>query len=134
MYWCCTVFVRRAIACSWNGARETFIHGIVTFRPRDKPKSSANKALQDTDVALIRLFQRLPEIDQIEFHVLKPLPPDEVILTGVVDREKVLDPERSPSLRMRLKMLGVHYEMADSHLVPLPYRAWTLIFKKRGGV
>jgi hypothetical protein len=102
--------------------------------PSRQAEVFSEQALQDTDVALIRLFQRLPEIDQIEFHVLKPLPPDEVILTGVVDRAKVLDPERSPSLRMRLKMLGVHYEMADSHLVPLPYRAWTLIVKNRGDV
>jgi hypothetical protein len=77
----------------------------------------SEQALQDTDVALIRLFQSLREIEQIEFQVLKPDGFGDVILAGVVDRERVLAPERSLSLRMRLRNLGVTYQMADDHLV-----------------
>jgi hypothetical protein len=84
----------------------------------------SQQALQDTDAALLRLFQRLPEVEQIEFQVLEPRHVGGVILTGVVDRESALDPEPPPSLRMRLHMLGVRYRMADDHLVLLPANAW----------
>jgi hypothetical protein len=84
----------------------------------------SKQALQDTDAALIRLFQRLSEIEQIEFQVLKPDGFGDVILGGVVDRARVLDPEQPLSLRMRLRMLGVTYQMADDHLVLLPANSW----------
>jgi hypothetical protein len=80
----------------------------------------SEQALQDTDAALIRLFQGLSEIEQIEFQVLKPDGFGDVILAGVVDRERVLAPERPLSLRMRLRNLGVNYRMAGDHLVVLP--------------
>lgn len=82
-------------------------------------------------MALIRLFQRLPEIEQIEFQVLNPADFDGVILTGVVDREEALSPEPAPSPRMRLNMLGVHYRMAEDHLVLLPVKSWAPILGKR---
>jgi hypothetical protein len=92
---------------------------------RDLPNSRqaelfSKQALQDTDAALMRLFRSLPEIEEVEFKVLKPMTCGGVILTGVVDRETALDPAPSPSLRMRLKMLGVRYQMADDHLVLIP--------------
>jgi hypothetical protein len=92
---------------------------------RDLPNSQqaelfSKQALEDTDAALGRLFRRLPEIEEIEFQVLKPMSSGGVILTGVVDRETALNPKPSPSLRMRLKMLGVRYQMADDHLVLIP--------------
>jgi hypothetical protein len=70
----------------------------------------SEQALRDTDAALIRLFQGLPEIEQIEFQVLKPAGLGDVLLTGAVDRESVLASERPLSLRMRLLNLGVTYE------------------------
>jgi hypothetical protein len=72
----------------------------------------SRQALQDTDAALIRLFQGLPEIEQIEFQVLKPEGFGDVILTGTVDRDRVLASERPLSLRMRLLNLGVTYQTA----------------------
>jgi hypothetical protein len=91
----------------------------------------SEQALHDTDVALIRLFRGLPEIEQIEFQVLKPDGFGDVILVGVVDRERVLDPEQPLSLRMRLRMLGVTYQMADDHLVLLPANSWVPMLKNR---
>jgi hypothetical protein len=81
-------------------------------RDRDLPLADqaelfSEQALQDTDVALIRLFQGLAEIEQIEFQVLKPDGLGDAILAGVVDRGSVLAPERSHSLRMRLRNLGI---------------------------
>ena len=99
--------------------------------PAQQAELFSKQALQDTDVALIRLFQGLSEIEQIEFQVLKPKGFGEVILTGVVDRERALDPEQPLSLRMRLSMLGVRYKMADDHLVLLPANSWVPMFKER---
>ena len=99
--------------------------------PTRQAELFSKQALQDTDAALIRLFQRLPEIEQIEFQVLNPLAFGGVILTGVVDREQALDPEPPPSLRMRLNMLGVRYKIADDHLVLLPANSWAPMLKKR---
>jgi hypothetical protein len=90
----------------------------------------SRQALQDTDVALIRLFQGLPEIEQIEFQVVKPDGFGEVILTGAVDRERVLASERPLSLRMRLLNLGVIYRMADNHLVLLPATSLAPLFEQ----
>lgn len=90
------------------------------------------QALQDTDVALIRLFRGLPEIEQIEFQVLKPDGFGDVILAGIVDRERALDPEQPLSLHMRLRMLGVTYQMADDHLMLLPADSWVPMFRNRG--
>ena len=84
----------------------------------------SEQALQDTDLALIRLFQGLTEIDQVEFQVRKPDGFGDVILAGLVDRESVLAPERPLSLRMRLRNLGVIYQMAGDHLVLLPANSW----------
>src|ERR1700736_1605123 len=75
--------------------------------PAQQAELFSKQALQDTDVALIRLFQGLSEIEQIEFQVLKPDGFGDVILAGVVDREGVLATERQLSLRMRLLNLGV---------------------------
>jgi hypothetical protein len=82
------------------------------------------QALEDTEVALVRLFQGLSEITQIEFQALKPDCFGDVILAGVVDRERVLDPEQPLSLRMRLSMLNVSYKMVDHHLMILPANSW----------
>jgi hypothetical protein len=82
--------------------------------PAEQAELFSEQALQDTDVALIRLFRALSEIEQIEFQVLKPDGFGDVILAGVVDRERVLEPEQPLSLRMRLRMLGVTYQMAGT--------------------
>ena len=92
--------------------------------PAQQAELFSRQALQDTDEALIRLFQGLREIEQIEFQVVKPNGFGDVILAGLVDRERALDPEQPLSLRMRLRLLGVSYQMADDHLVLLPANSW----------
>jgi hypothetical protein len=82
--------------------------------PTEQTELFSEQALQDTDAALIRLFQGLAEIEQIEFQVLKPDGSGDVILAGVVDRERVLAPQPRLSLRMRLLNLGVTYRMVDN--------------------
>jgi hypothetical protein len=90
----------------------------------------SEQALQDTDAALIRLFQGLPEIEQIDFQVLKPDGLGDVILAGVVDRESVLAPELQLSLRMRLLNLGVTYQMVDTRLMLPPANSSVPIFEQ----
>jgi hypothetical protein len=96
------------------------------FPPSQQAELFSKQALEDTDAALIRLFQWLPEIEEIEFQVLNPMDLGGVILTGVVERDQALDPEPPLSLRMRLHMLGVRYKMAEDHLVLLPANSWHL--------
>jgi hypothetical protein len=90
----------------------------------------SEQALQDTDAALIRLFQGLAEIEQIEFQVLKPDGFGDVILAGVVDRERVLAPELQLSLRMRLLNLGITYQTVDNRLMLPPANSSVPIFEQ----
>jgi len=81
---------------------------------RDDPasvraESFLQQALVDTDTVIVKLFQALPaEIERIEIRVLDPVKCEKVIIAGTIDRED-LSTSTSPSLRMRLKMLGVNY-------------------------
>ncbi len=48
------------------------------------------QAVADTDFAIRRIFQRLPEIDVIEIRVLDTQDPTKIMLAGVVTREDAL--------------------------------------------
>src|SRR5260221_14703491 len=67
------------------------------------------QAVADTDFAIRRIFQRLPEIDVIEIRVLDTQDPTKIMLAGVVTREDALAPDQSYSPKMRLKMMGIQY-------------------------
>ena len=86
------------------------------------------QALQDTDAAILRLFQTLPEIDQIEIRVLDAYDSTKVILEGTVAREEALATDTSGSLRLRLRMLGVQYgRIVGDHLEPLSAQTRTVL-------
>lgn len=75
------------------------------------------QAVADTDLAIRRTFQRLPEIDVIEIRVLDTQDPTKIILAGVVTREDALAADLSYSPKMRLLMMGVQYaKMTGPHL------------------
>jgi hypothetical protein len=67
------------------------------------------QAVADTDLAIRRIFQRLPEIDVIEIRVLDTQDPTKIILAGVVTREDALAADLPYSPKMRLKMMGIQY-------------------------
>ena len=67
------------------------------------------QAVADTDLAIRRIFQRLPEIAVIEIRVLDTQDPTKIVLAGVVTREDALDADLSYSAKMRLKMMGIQY-------------------------
>jgi hypothetical protein len=65
------------------------------------------QALEDTDAAIARCFELLPEVEEIEFHVLAPRAPDTVVLRGTVARGDAAAVRAIASPRMRLELMGV---------------------------
>jgi hypothetical protein len=87
--------------------------------PRDQAELFCQQALHDTEAALLRLFQMLPDIHQVDFRVLDPQASHQVILAGNVEREEIPGARRLQSIKMRLMMMGVRFLMAGGHLEPL---------------
>lgn len=77
------------------------------------------QALEDTESALVRLFQTLPDADQIDFRVLGPSESNQVIAEGSVEREEFLAARNSPSIRMRMLMMGVRFTLPAGYLKPV---------------
>jgi hypothetical protein len=73
-------------------------------------------ALQDTELALVGLFEKLPYVEQIDFRVFEPGASDRVIIAGCVEREEFMSAQFSQSIRMRLKMMGVRFNTAGDRL------------------
>jgi len=67
----------------------------------------------DTEAAIMRLFQALPQIDRIDLQVLEPHT-ENVVLAGGVDRSALMAVKSLPSVRMRLQLLGVNFCALDS--------------------
>jgi hypothetical protein len=73
------------------------------------------QSMVDTESAVLRMFQHLPEIDEIDLAVID-LKSDNTLLSGTVHRGCLLSTcEPKASVRMRLGLLGinVHFD-ADS--------------------
>ena len=75
------------------------------------------RSLNDTNAAIQRLFQTLPEVDVLEIRVLEPHS-GAAIIAGTVSRDEALTIS-SPSPGMRLKKLGVDYRLRNWHFEPL---------------
>jgi hypothetical protein len=72
----------------------------------------AEQALVDTEAAVSRLFERLPEVDVIHLSVLEPKS-EAVIAGGTVHRSAVYAARRHLfSTGMRLREIGVQYRFA----------------------
>jgi hypothetical protein len=79
---------------------------------RDLPSArraelSRAQTLDDTDAAIVRFFQMLPEMDVIEVGVLEPHPPHRLLLSGTVLRAEAVATRSLSSPAMRLKMMGI---------------------------
>jgi hypothetical protein len=67
----------------------------------------AEQALDDTEAAVVRLFERLPQVDVIDLSVLEPAS-ETLIAAGTVHRSELNAPRpRLLSVRMRLSEVGV---------------------------
>jgi hypothetical protein len=94
--------------------------------PWDRHLPSARQAalfsdltMRDTDAAIRRLFEELPEVHSLEVQVLEPVPANRPLITGTVLRDEALAVLSLASPRMRLKMMGVRYDLIDGQLNPL---------------
>ena len=79
----------------------------------ERAAAFVEQSMLDTEAALFRLFQALPQVHVLDFKVLEPQS-DRVIIEGSVSRPNLSDPEaaRNLSIRMRLKRLGIREHLA----------------------
>jgi hypothetical protein len=71
--------------------------------------------LTDTETAITKLFENLPDIDVLEVKVVAP-GTETILLAGTVHRAALTDERRNfSSIRMRLNNLGVRYEIVDTY-------------------
>ena len=77
-----------------------------------------DQASRDTDAAISRLFQILPDLAAIEIRVLEPHSPNRLVFAGTVVREDVLAARSVASPGMRLKLMGIRSHTTDGHLEP----------------
>jgi hypothetical protein len=130
--WRCRRNVRRALALCLRG--EARRDGLVLVRARHwlevrwrsrnihpwESEVSLEREAQlfreqlaaDTEAAILRLFQALPQIDRIDLQVLEPAS-DTVILSGTVHRSALSAVQSVMSVRMRLMSLGVSFLPLD---------------------
>jgi hypothetical protein len=87
--------------------------------PQRQAELFCEQTISDTDVAIVRLFEMLPEIEAIAVRVVEPQAAKRVILSGTVARADIFGSQLPSSARMRLKMLGIRYHIVDRHLEPL---------------
>jgi hypothetical protein len=86
------------------------VHPWDRQRPRyEREVMFAEQALSDTEAAVARLFERLPEVDVIDLSVVEPAS-EIVIAAGTVHRSDLRAPRpRLSSVRMRLREVGIKY-------------------------
>jgi hypothetical protein len=75
------------------------------------------QSLTDTNAAIGRLFEMLPEAEVIEIRVLDANS-GAPIIAGTITRDEALTVS-SPSPGMKLKKLGVGYGLRNGHFEPL---------------
>jgi hypothetical protein len=97
----------------------TMLRGpTADFRRRRDLLCPVEQASRDTDAAISRLFQILPDLDAIEIRVLEPHSPNRLVFAGTVVREDVLAARSVASPGMRLKLMGIRSHTTDGHLEP----------------
>jgi len=90
------------------------VHPWDRHLPRDERHARfIEQALIDTEAAIARLFEALPEIDLIDLCVTDP-GSDASMLSGTVQRSDFQNLQPSPSVRMRLMEMGVNFEHLEA--------------------
>lgn len=75
--------------------------------PEEKGHLFVEQCLADTEAAILRLFEALPQVDILELRVVDPRS-EATILAGAVNRSTMEDNDRL-SVGMRLKLSGVNF-------------------------
>jgi hypothetical protein len=87
---------------------------------REKERAYFRQLMEDTEAAVVRLFERLPEVDEIDLKVLD-LQSETILVSGTVQRVSLTScSECAPSVRMRLTFLGVRCHFAADAIVNVP--------------
>jgi hypothetical protein len=77
--------------------------------PERRSQLFREQVLRDTDAAILKAFETLPDVDAMEIRVREPHAPNRAILAGTVTREELAAARGLTSPRMRLAMLGVRW-------------------------
>ena len=89
------------------------VHPWDRHLPRDTRRATfIEQSFLDTEAAIARLFEALPEIDLIDLCVTEP-ESGATMLSGTVDRIDFRNARQSPSVRMRLSEMGVSLESLE---------------------
>jgi hypothetical protein len=86
--------------------------------PAQKAATFVEQSLADTEAAICRLFEALPQVDAIALRVLDRTS-ETVIISGTVSRLAAAARDESLSIGMRLMYLGLTYHSAGSLFEPL---------------
>jgi hypothetical protein len=86
--------------------------------PAQKAAAFVEQSLADTEAAICRLFEALPQVNAIALRVLDRTS-DTVIIFGTVSRLAAVTRDESLSIGMRLMYLGLTYHSAGSLFEPL---------------
>ena len=86
--------------------------------PAQRAAAFVEQSLADTEAAVRRLFDALPQVDVIALRVLDRTS-DTVIISGTVSRPAASARDESLSIGMRLLYLGLTYHSAGSQFEPL---------------
>jgi hypothetical protein len=85
------------------------------------------QSMEGTEAAIFRLFvfrlfEAFPQVDVIDIRVLGPTA-ESLMIAGTVCRADLDTSHSMPSVRMRLRRLGVSYHFAESLLSPVDSHA-----------
>jgi hypothetical protein len=86
--------------------------------PARRAAAFVEQSLADTEVAIHRLFEALPQVDVIALRVLDRTS-ETVIISGAVSRAAVAANDENLAIGMRLLYLGLTYRSAGSLFEPL---------------
>lgn len=86
--------------------------------PAQRAAAFVEQSLADTEAAICRLFEALPQLDAIALRVLDRTS-DTVIISGTVSRVDASALDENLSIGMRLLYLGLTYHSAGSQFEPL---------------
>jgi len=75
------------------------------------------QALKDAEFTIMRLFNSLPDIDEITVTVLESGWDDKIIMAGTVHRASLN--ETAASVKMRLMSWGIRFTLAGSYFEPV---------------
>jgi hypothetical protein len=79
--------------------------------------------MDDTEAAILRLFDRLPQVDEIDVTVLDQ-ESGNALASGIVQRSSLpIKHDRRPSVRMRLAALGIRCQFPCESILTSPVKA-----------